>query len=158
MASIQRSATMTATDSSYVVLMANICPSHDGAVVYNARALYSHIYGDLKMWPDMGCDTVDVIADRRGSTKGNNPASVVQQYLLSPNPNNGSFILTQYQSHDETDIVEIWNALGVMVENVPLNFRGGCAAGKLGNPSPGVYTLRINAANGSFSIIKFTVL
>ena len=150
--------TLNAADSAAITALAGLCPSHDGAVVYNARALYSHIYGDLKMWPDMGCDTAEVIADRRGSTKGNNPASVVQQYLLSPNPNNGSFILTQASPKDGAVDAEIWNAIGVMVENVTLDFKGGRASGILKNPVPGVYTMRVAAADGSSSIIKFTVL
>ena len=158
MASIQRSATMTATDSSYVVLMANICPSHDGAVVYNARALYSHIYGDLKMWPDMGCDTADAIADRRSPTKAKVLASSSQQYSLSPNPNSGNFILTQASPDDGVADVEIWNAVGGLVQKMPVTFKGGHAVGMLQNPTPGVYTMRITTANGSLSIIKFTVL
>ena len=87
-----------------------------------------------------------------------NARAINQRYALAPNPTKGDFVLTQGVRADGVAKVEIWNAIGVMVENVTLDFKGGRASGILKNPVPGVYTMRVAAADGSSSIIKFTVL
>ena len=118
------------TTTTYV-LMLDVC----GNVTYDSATVYVFPTGVLE-----------------------NARTFNQRYALVPNPTKGDFVLTQGVRADGVAKVEIWNTLGIMVENLPLSFKDGRATGVLQNPTPGVYTMRITTANGSLSIIKFTVL
>ena len=59
--------TLNSADSAEVVFLANLCPQIDGDIVLAARALYSLIYNDMRMFSDISCDTVAGMGMRKAS-------------------------------------------------------------------------------------------
>jgi hypothetical protein len=87
--------TYSGTDSLNLTVLANMCPYVDGAVVFQARALYNIIYDGFYIFSDNCSGNV---AERSGSAasiqeKATDEAgiNVILKTSLFPNPNDGNF-------------------------------------------------------------------
>ena len=157
--------TLTATDSLQVAALANKCPFVDGSCVYNARTLYSHIYRDMRMFSDVGCE-----APLRDSTfilsrhSAGEPAATAvysinggHEYTLAPNPNDGNFTIHANTDNYEPVRAEVLNAVGVCVYKATLGFTGNDAKVQLTNAVPGMYIVKLTDARNQKYTFKFVV-
>jgi len=131
--------------------IAQLCPLQYGPVVYKARALYTAVYNDLKVWCK-GCGNVQQRGGRTTAAAGD-----AQQYTLYPNPNNGEMTIMQ-QTGDMGDAhVQVTDMLGRTVHNAELSFSGKTAQVKLNTVAPGMYTMKITDHKGINFVFKFIV-
>ena len=155
-----RTDTLNSTDSAQVAILANKCPYIDGMIIYNARALYSHIFRDCRMWSDIGCDSTISWSERKGHTTSTPTVSVgtQQQYTMMPNPSDGNVTLKQMVIDNAPVDIEVLSATGAMVYKGQLQFATGIAQLKIADVSPGIYLLKVmDKKDGTYNI-KFTVI
>jgi Secretion system C-terminal sorting domain len=156
---------MTATDSTYLVIMANMCPYVDGAVIYEARALYSLVYQDPRMFNDVGCEANDqgAVWDstcqcfRKANGDNKSDAPLAQAYKLYPNPNDGSFLVQQLYPDNTQAEVSIYDAMGNLVLRRTAGFQNGLLPLDVTGTPPGIYLLQLLDGKGRTSTIKFTI-
>jgi len=143
-------------------MLANMCPYVDGSVVYQARALYSLIYNDLRMWNDAGCGggtrgMLDRTASPNPSQGGGIGSASNQQYSLSPNPSNGNVTLKQLVPDANPVKTQIWNDAGTSVYQGEFHFVGGVTQFSMINKIPGLYLLQLTDSKGKQFMIKFVI-
>jgi len=158
--------TISGDEKDSLISLAGLCPATDGTVVYQARGLYAMVFNDVSMFTDEGCNPPDYGKPGRVSTS---PAqqnaqlplpnlSVQEQaYVLSPNPNNGSFALLQKVPDANPVNVEIWNAEGKILSAKMLQFNGGITHLNVQDVTPGLYLLKLQDSKGKIFIVKFVV-
>jgi len=156
--------TLSTSDSAEIITMANMCPFVQGAVVYQARSLYSLVYDTLPMWDDDSlCVAVGAGRPTRHVTNnGTMPpietlAARKQAYSLYPNPNIGSMTITQNVPTNWPVNAEIWDGEGKCIYRTQLNFVGGKAQLNKTDIVPGIYLLQLLDANGVSYSAKFIV-
>ena len=88
---------MSVADESLLVSLAHLCPSKDGAIVYQARALRAYKEASVFNYPD---DCSNIFASRDASSGGvGNFIPNKWNVGIYPNPNSGSFsIVSKLQS------------------------------------------------------------
>jgi hypothetical protein len=135
---------LSSGDSLQIMALAQLCPERNGTVVFQARALYSEIFGDLTMFNDDSCMDLDstYIAERHGASPSAQAGQVsTQKYALYPNPNDGNLWLSQYLTDNKPVVIDVWNALGQRIYHQMAEFSSGRYDVKLGSIPPGVYLL-----------------
>ncbi len=146
--------TLSGSDTALLITLANKCPSVDGPIIHNARALYSIVVDDTLVFGTGDCETMSDT-----SSKGAHSASTASQvYSLYPNPNNGHLTLLQSQADDNPISVSIWNTTGAIVYTGKLQFKGYKARIDLDHLPSGIYLLRAIDDKGRGSTIKFTLV
>lgn len=160
--------TLNAADSAAVTTLANKCPYVDGSVVYHARALYSMIYDDLRMFNDGGCDPVTrTMSERTSGTKKDTSGSMSrsttlvtnkQRYTLSPNPSNGRVTLTQLITDANPVNAEVLNGTGEQVLNQQVIFESGTTQLDISSMPPGLYLLRLTDSRAQTYSVKFVIV
>jgi hypothetical protein len=79
-------------------------------------------------------------------------------FSIYPNPNSGIFQLTVDNLQSANSRVEIYNARGEKVKNIPLNvFREGGLAVDLSHQPAGVYFVRVTAGNKTIATEKLVI-
>lgn len=147
--------TFSTEDSTRLFALAQLCPEVNGTVVYQARALYSGIFNDYSMYNDDSCMNADstYIGERHSETGTQNE----QEYMLWPNPNNGSISLGQTIPDNKPVKAEIWNEVGMAVYQDELQFSGGRDQLHMMNAAPGLYLLRLTDSKNRVFTLKFVV-
>ena len=154
---------LTVNDSANIQIIAGECPLIYGSVVYRARGLYTAVFNQLQAWNDDYCSgvldsTVGSLARKGNINNGSgNDRTFAQNYKLAPNPNNGSFVLTQLHPDTKPVRAEIWNTLGQNVYNADLSFNSGIINLKLSNFVSGLYMLRLTDSQNRLYNIKFII-
>ncbi len=105
-----KDSTFNSNDSLSLITLANMCPYVDGAVVFQARALYNILYNGFYPFSD-NCNPV---IDARGVNTNNvitgieeeKGINVILKSTLYPNPNNGNYVL-KFNKAVEKQNVEI---------------------------------------------------
>jgi len=143
-------------------MLANKCPYVDGSVVYQARALYSLIYNDLRMWNDAGCgggtrEMLDRKTSPNPSQGGGIGSASNQQYSLSPNPSNGNITLKQLVPDANPVDAVIMNATGEEVYKNTLQFTGGTSQISIDNMPPGLYLIKLTDNKSQTFTMKFVI-
>lgn len=154
---------MTGSDTSSVVALANLCPMHDGLVVYQARALYTLVFDSIKVFDDSYCACIpdSIVVDTTG--KGYRTANTVkkitttQQYTLYPDPNDGNITILQSIADIEPMQIQVWNEIGKQEFKKQLCFTEKKLQLQLKGLNEGVYILLITDSKGTTNSIKFTV-
>ena len=118
------------------------------------------IYGCSPLVSDISCDPP--VSERFGNKPNTKKSSVVtniQKYSLTPNPNDGNFILLQSIFENKPVDIDIFNATGISILKQQMVFENGLCKFNLGNVSPGLYLLQLLDEKGNrFSqkiIIKY---
>ncbi len=105
---------------------------------------------------DLGCEGKSCDGGSRKTNKtGTSPE---QQYMLFPNPNEGSMQLQQYYIDNSVVNIEILNETGMSVYKNEILFNKGSTNIKLENVSTGIYILKLLDNNGGTYNLKFTVI
>ena len=168
--------TLNSTDSMQIAAMANKCPFVDGSVIFQARALYSMVFNDSRIFSDVGCEpimearmahsgggdstsghTTKGDASYLSMTKNNDNLKGQQKYTLSPNPSDGNITLTQKSPDSNPVLGEVWNTTGLAVYKGELHFEGGVTRLIVMNASPGMYLLQLIDSNGNRFMLKFVI-
>jgi len=146
--------TLSTSDSVDLVTLANKCPYVDGAVIYQARSLYSRIFEDYRVFGNTGCDSTMAAGKAPHAI---DTIAAQQSFKLYPNPNDGKITLLQAILENEMAQVEIFNSLGIVVYNNTLSFRNGKTTLNVGNAPPGLYLLQLYDEKGIRYAFKFTL-
>jgi hypothetical protein len=148
---------MTGNDSAQVLAIASLCPYTNGNVVYQAQAFYRILFGDDTTQFGGNCGT-DTATGAKGVNHNTiNEANGKQQYQLYPNPNSGSFILTQSIAENGNVGVSVKDVLGRDVYSGNVLFVSGRSQLKLDNLTSGVYLMQLTDSNQKVSNFKFVV-
>ena len=150
--------TLTAPDSAQVTVLANKCPLIDGAVVYQARALYRLLTNDLTVFNDDYCELRN--GNDGSHARKSKPVSAfpqAQSYMLSPNPNIGDMTLMQLIADDRPAEVAVRTAVGATFYKATIAFKGGSAHFDLRAMVPGLYLLELRDGDGLDYTLKFVV-
>ena len=83
--------TLTATDIASLQQVANQCHLTGGSIVWRARALLNHYYGNILTFTD-NCLAVTSTTNRDANTTGIESLSSNQSVNFYPNPNNGKMV------------------------------------------------------------------
>gem|GEM_PF-6109630 len=162
---------LSSNDSLSIIYIANLCPNIYGAGVFAARALYSLVYDDPIVWDDdnqCGYDKGDVNTDISGFKRSlANRNEVVynttelstheQSYLITPNPNHGSFSIIQSIHNTGPVKVEIMNTLGQIIFSKIVNFENRVFNFKTDNLPSGHYFVRISDEISERYNLRFVV-
>ena len=150
---------MTGTDSSTIVTLAGMCPNTDGAVVYQARALYAVLYNDLTLFNDTTC--YNPVPDKHGKAAPSATSEVAseqkQSYRLYPNPNNGLLYVAQATPDAKPVQAKVWNENGQCIYKGELIFKANTLRLVLGDRTPGLYLLELMDSEGNNYALKFVV-
>ena len=155
--------TLSAGDSIQLQILANDCPFVSGTIVYNARALYSLVFNDPRMFNDVGCDSTGSDTTGGGGTRhantgvSGNKAVTSQQYSLFPNPSDGHITIQQANQDDVPVPVEVLNVAGVRIYKGILRFEGGHASLHLVNAVSGLYLMQLADGKSARTTLKFTI-
>ncbi len=167
--------TFSLADSADLDSLASACPVTNGAVVYRARALYNSIFHSLRIF-DNDCGSGAYVADSiitdstvvRDSIIDDSTASRAignsikygngaQAYELHPNPNNGNFMIHQYNGDGAAVAAEIYDAIGRVIYRSDLMFTNPEIPLNLQNATPGIYLLKLRDSQGRNFTFKFVV-
>lgn len=149
---------MNATDTAAIAALAAKCPAKDGAAVYKARGLYRSLTGIVGAYNDDGCLYGNGGQYRLAPLS--NEANL-SDYVLYPNPNNGSFVITSTSlrgtKQSEAIPVKVYNALGMLVYQKNLSFTNGELSVNLGQASHGVYLVCIENGRDKPTCLRFII-
>jgi hypothetical protein len=99
--------TYTATDSTTLFNLANMCPYVDGAVVFQARALYNITYNGYYTFYDNCSPNLQGRSSTNIDTKSEqNEVNVILKSTIFPNPNDGNYAL-RFSNEVEKQSIEI---------------------------------------------------
>jgi hypothetical protein len=143
-------------DSADLAALAGLCPYTNGAVIYQARALYSMRFSDPGFWNDDDC-MPPMPEESPASVKSKQSDLYSQAYTLYPNPTPGSFVLQQKISDDCAVTVKIFDVAGKQVYSGAPQFSSGKGKVDMGEAAVGLYLLQLTETNGAVYIIKFMV-
>jgi hypothetical protein len=154
--------TLNGSDSLGIQALASLCPEINGTVVYQARALYSLVFNDLSVFNDDSCMDVDSTysAERHSNAQGGGNAvqsNNGQVYKLFPNPNNGSFTISQSTLDIQPVHAAIFDVVGRNIYEQNLLFNNGTDNLRLNTFVPGVYLLKLKDAEGREFRFKFVI-
>jgi len=150
--------TMSSTDSSNLVALANMCPMTNGDAVYKARALYNIVYNDAAVWNDDSlCGTGGDQPQQRMSPTSTIPVVAAKQaYKLAPNPNDGHMGIVQTVADANPVRAEVCNAIGQTIQSTQLLFKEKQARVDV-IVMPGLYLLKLYDSEGRNYVLKFVV-
>lgn len=150
--------TLSSTDSTNILTLANGCPTVDGAIVYNARALYNSIYSVIEQFTD------NCTSSAQGSRLGN--FSGVQKWdtdkkpfdaIMYPVPSSGDVNISPIGITEGNLKVIILDITGKVVFDTTLQITNGLSNFNL-NLSPGSYLVKIINSNTNESINKKLII
>lgn len=113
----QSTDSLNATDSLQLASIASGCPFADGAVVYQARALYNVVYNSAVTFED-NCPTI--AANSRLGNEQNNSAVIdkdVYDVLVYPNPSNGNIFVAPIGKDVENIVITVTDITGKILYN-----------------------------------------
>ena len=154
---------MSDADSMAIDSLAALCPMEQGAVVYNARALWQELHDQVAHFEESCGSEHDSLWSRSINPEPNQPFTILQNvegqdYKLLPNPNNGNFSVRQAKLDQAPVSAEVWNAQGMRLHKTTLFFKNNLAQINTRNLVPGNYLLNLRDIKGELYVIKFTVL
>ena len=151
-------------DSTFLATLAYGCPLYDGLVVYQARTLYSRLFDTLIIFDDNKlCSIADTGAKHSNSSNAaynnwlNTQRANAQQYILSPNPNNGNITIAQKITDNMPVYAEVWNAVGQAAYKGVMLFDGNMTKLQLEGITPGLYIMLLTDSQGKNYTLKFIV-
>jgi hypothetical protein len=150
--------TLSSTDSTNILTLANGCPTVDGAIVYNARALYNSIYSVVEQFTD------NCTSSAQGSRLGN--FSGVQKWdadkkpfdaIMYPVPSSGDVNISPIGIIEGNLKVIVLDITGKVVFDKALQITNGLCNFKL-NLNTGTYLVKIINSNTNESINKKLIM
>lgn len=150
--------TLSSTDSTNILSLANGCPTVDGAIVYNARALYNSIYSVVEQFTD------NCTSSAQGSRLGN--FSGVQKWdadkkpfdaIMYPVPSSGDVNISPIGIIEGNLKVIVLDITGKVVFDKALQITNGLCNFKL-NLNTGTYLVKIINSDTNESINKKLIM
>ncbi|MBS1525536.1 MAG: T9SS type A sorting domain-containing protein [Bacteroidetes bacterium] len=134
--------------------------SGDGGTATNAKTTCSDVcvddYGTLYITDEYNY-RIRMVCDPKLAVPVVNGTQNTQEYMLWPNPNNGSISLGQMIPDNKPVKAEIWNEVGMAVYQDELQFTGGKDQLHMMNAAPGLYLLRLTDSKNRVFTLKFVV-
>ena len=148
---------LSSADSATLTALAGLCPETQGAIVYEARALYNVVF--LSIGNFEGACGTDTSSSRYAisSQTGGKFDDSKQAYQLYPNPNEGDIVLQQLLLDKNPVNLSLINATGIEVLRREIQFGGYLLPMNLGKFVPGLYMLRLTNSNGHSYNLKFVI-
>lgn len=146
----QHTDTLLNSDSTLLYMIANGCPFTDGAVVYQARAMYNAVY-------DVSRSFEDNCVERPRHISGKTASESSFDVELFPNPSTGLVYLMPEGLKNETILIGVQDISGKSIYSESLQLSDGRADFNL-DVSPGVYFVSITNTKNNEAIIKKLVI
>jgi hypothetical protein len=128
-----------------------------GAVVYKARALYTSVWNNLRVW----CEACD---EGQGEQQGQGQRPTIkptkgdmqgQLYSLYPNPNDGNIKLIQKTADSTAVFIDVSDVLGRSVFKENVRFIDNSYKLNLDKIAQGMYVTSIIDSKGRKFVFKF---
>lgn len=148
---------LSPADSLSLMGLANSCPFTEGAVVYQARALYNIAYSEVIIFEN-NCPVTS--ASSRLAKKQNETNSAIENafdVLVYPNPGNGSIFIAPIGNNANNLNVIISDISGRVVYSKDLNIINGAESLDL-NIVSGTYIVKITNAHTNEKVIKKLII
>jgi len=123
----QTNGILTIPDSVALFNLANGCPHTDGAVVFQARALFNGIFNQAITFEDHCVFTHSNKTSFDGNNSGLKTQTVDQRFVLYPNPNNGAMFISFSDPSQKEYIIRICDIRGKLILEKHLFAEGGVA-------------------------------
>lgn len=110
----------SSADSASLINLAKLCPGVDGAIVYQARALYNLIYKTIKVYNE-NCSTINNSVSRF-ATNSTETSNLIKNWTvdLYPNPSRGNFTLVSKLESEELNVT-ITDVAGKLIYSNKVN-------------------------------------
>lgn len=163
---------LTAADELDLALLCYQCPFTDGAVVYEARALYNHIHQTAVQYNDADCVPLGYVWGRTNGTNGNENVYLEQElakhekamkqrfaqtpvYELYPNPAQNEVSVYAINTSGKLDVViQDVNGKVVLQKNINADVNGTSLKLDLIN---GIYFVNLINEIGSRTVKKLVI-
>lgn len=156
----QGDSTISVSDSSSLINLANGCPFTDGAAVYMARAMYNAVYQNAQYFPD-NCPNTLVSSRVSSGIDENNELINIRSFdaLLYPNPNENGNVYIATQGLMQGNIrIKLTNIEGRVIYDSNLNVNEGITGFSLTDIKNGIYFVQIyNLSTGEQVVKKLTI-
>jgi hypothetical protein len=155
----QKKNAMTTTDSSNLWILANACPFIDGAIVYQARALYNAINSPGIIFRD-NCKKINA-ANRLANTSNANSTNTIDGFdaYVYPNPNSGKEVFVNTLGLNEgTVVIKLMDLEGRTVVENNCSVSNGVCNFKINDIKNGVYFVHITNTSTGEHIVKKIVI
>lgn len=150
-----QSGTLDASDKTSLLTLAQACPSLDGAMVHQARALFNLAYDETRVFSD-SCN-YNASSLRKGSFTDMEAEQTADGLLIFPNPSQGDvFVTTSDQTVGQMEI-QISSISGAFVSKEIITFTHGRA--KIGTSlANGVYMVSLINTQTNERVVKKLVI
>lgn len=128
---------MSAGDSALLWNIANACPYRDGAVVYQARALYNVMNNNIQVFED----NCNVNVNSR-EVKNKSEGIIDEEIRVYPNPNDGNFVIEMSKEKEGVMQIEISDVRGKIIYKEEKMIQNGKVEIKL-EATSGVYLVSV---------------
>jgi len=142
----------SSADSLDLLTLSVLCPEEQGNCIYQARALYEHIYSVVPLYP--GCDDGTGARQSLSTNIINNDIDNPNSFQIIPNPNDGNFNIKS-DKNLSVALLLVYDYTGRLLKKTTIHFESNTAKLHF-DLSSGVYQLLITENEGictSFKII-----
>ncbi|MDX2174258.1 MAG: T9SS type A sorting domain-containing protein, partial [Bacteroidota bacterium] len=149
----------SSADSTALVNICDLCAGLNGAVVYQARALYSSIYKSIKLYKE-NCSTAtasNVRLQNFGSNETGTEKTLANTWSVDvfPNPNNGNFTLVSKAESETLDVI-VSDVAGKIIFNAKVNTSNFISNLAISTKA-GVYFITIKNSNNESTTKKLLI-
>jgi len=151
----------TGVDSTNLANLANMCPYSDGAVVFQARALYNILYRGFYRFYD-NCNNANV-GGRSGSAitpkeKDQAEINVVLKTTLFPNPNDGQYVLRINKVIEKEKVeISIFDITGKMIMQESKFLQNENEVKLSNNLYNGTYIVKVKLEDGTIDVHRLII-
>jgi hypothetical protein len=145
----QQNGSLSISDSTALITLANGCPHTDGAVVFQARALYNAVFRLNQIFTD---NCIFIPDDRESHKDGPKaiPKPANNRFVLYPNPNNGNMFISFSDVSVKEYFIRVFDITGKQIIEKQISAEGGLA--QLNLPlANGMYFVSMMLPNGTSS-------
>jgi len=155
-----KDSTYNSNDSLNLISLANMCPYVDGAVVFQARALYNIMYDGFYRFYD-NCSPAQVPGGRTSKVttqKEEKGINVILKSTLFPNPNDGNYVLKFSKGIEKQSIeISIFDITGKQVLKENKFLEDGNELNINNSLLNGTYLVKVKLEDGTIDVHRLII-
>jgi len=155
-----KDSTYNSNDSLNLISLANMCPYVDGAVVFQARALYNIIYDGFYRFYD-NCNPAQVPGGRTTNVtdqKEEKDINVILKSTLFPNPNDGNYTLKFSKDVEKQSVeISIFDITGKQLSKESKFLESGNELNVSNNLLNGTYLVKVKLEGGTIDVHRLII-
>jgi hypothetical protein len=141
----EEGSTVLVAEFNTLLSIAQQCPYEGGAAVYTARSLLRIINDSIEYFDDIVCLQAGYFRETDNRVENKQIIKVV------PNPANGYIELFALRTHEGIGEIQIYNSLGECIYLSSSELGAKLKRVDISNFAPGIYTIKVNLNNSSFT-------